>query len=323
VVRALITSLALVWSLGYAAAGIAWMLGVAGYPFAPRARQEPLSLIELLPQAYASPLIVLIALCGVGLASWLLITGRSPRRRAVRGILTAVFAGSLSAIVVVAVCDARIMAFVGYALSLRLQWPTPDIAHQGLMVLGALLWVGVAYAWSPNRGRRRSGPGAGDAGRVTVAARIAVMLAVVVPLLYATTRVLWLAGVPAGISEEMLREGQDSGLWWIGGGLALVAALGAVLTLGLVQRWGEVLPRWVPGLGGRRVPVMLAVVPATAASAVILTGGLMFVRLVLVDQMAIDENWATIGPELLWPVWGVALLCATVAYHRRRTGPRS
>ena len=38
----------------------------------------------------------------------------------------------------------------------------------------------------------------------------------------------------------------------------------ALLTLGLVRPWGEIVPVWVPRLGGRRIPPAAVVVPATA-----------------------------------------------------------
>jgi len=75
------------------------------------------------------------------------------------------------------------------------------------------------------------------------------------------------AGIPLGMSEERFRSGQESGTWIYGalflGNFILV---GAVLMPGLVQRWGEVFPRWMIGLAGRRVPIALAVVPASLAS---------------------------------------------------------
>jgi hypothetical protein len=82
--------------------------------------------------------------------------------------------------------------------------------------------------------------------------RWATYVAVVIPIPYAVTRWAWALGFPLGISEEFLREGQEVGLWWAGAALAVG---GAILTLGLVQRWGEVFPRWIPFLGGKRVPI--------------------------------------------------------------------
>ena len=49
--------------------------------------------------------------------------------------------------------------------------------------------------------------------------------------------------------DSCLREGQASGLWLAGAALATLAVVGALLTLGLVQRWGEDLPGWLPIIG--------------------------------------------------------------------------
>jgi hypothetical protein len=59
-----------------------------------------------------------------------------------------------------------------------------------------------------------------------------------------------LGGVRAGFGAPVLAA------------LATLAVGGAILTLGLIQRWGEVFPRWIPFVGGKRVPISLAVVPA-------------------------------------------------------------
>lgn len=151
--------------------------------------------------------------------------------------------------------------------------------------------------------------------------------AMVVPLLYAATRLAWAFGVPLGISAEFFREGQEVGLWQLGGVLGGMAVLGAVLTLGLVRPWGEVFPRWLPWIGGRRVPLALAFIPAALISLLVTSAGLMFLRIVLFGtftlgdfDIGLDENWAAIAPELFWPVWGVALGAATAGYYFRRRG---
>ena len=76
------------------------------------------------------------------------------------------------------------------------------------------------------------------------------------------------------MSEEYLRRGQESGMWISGLFLATFGLVGAVLMLGLVQRWGEVFPRWMIGLAGRRVPIALAVVPASIVSVLLIVGGI-------------------------------------------------
>ena len=109
--------------------------------------------------------------------------------------------------------------------------------------------------------------------------------------------------------------------------MATVAVGGAILTLGLVQRWGEVFPRWIPRLAGRRVPPALAIVPAALVSVLVTSAGLMFLRLTLLRTMGAvfpaisPENWAALAPELLWPLWGGALAAATLAYYYRRRDP--
>jgi hypothetical protein len=97
----------------------------------------------------------------------------------------------------------------------------------------------------------------------------------------------------------------------------MVDLAGAFLTLGLVQRWGEVFPRWVPFLSGKRVPPAMAIVPASLVSVMVTSAGLHVVRGFLVNGFP-AEGWATTAPGLLWPMWGVALGAATLAYYRRR-----
>jgi hypothetical protein len=79
-------------------------------------------------------------------------------------------------------------------------------------------------------------------------------------------------------------------------GLATVAVGGAILTLGLVQRWGEVFPRWIPFLSGKRVPIWLAVIPASLVAVIVTNAGLMFVRLTLDGALAFAEEGVGKGP---------------------------
>src|SRR6201995_787199 len=51
--------------------------------------------------------------------------------------------------------------------------------------------------------------------------------------------------------------------------LSIVSELLAFTAVGLVSTWGEVFPRWIPGLRGRRVPALAAVVPAALGAAVL------------------------------------------------------
>ena len=102
--------------------------------------------------------------------------------------------------------------------------------------------------------------------------------------------------------------------------------------LGLVQRWGEVFPRWMIGLAGRRVPIALAVVPASLVSVLLVVGGIaiwsglgqMVANMTAggLDSMGISGAIIfQLGPTLLFPVWGAALAVATLGYYYRRRGP--
>jgi hypothetical protein len=138
-------------------------------------------------------------------------------------------------------------------------------------------------------------------------------------VLYAVTRFAWAVGIPLGITDEFLDELHDTGMVWAGVGLGAFGVVGAILTLGLVQRWGERFPRWMVGLAGRRVPIKLATVPATGVAIAISAASLAFYgQPELFDELG--DGSLMIIPMALWPVWGFALGAATLAYHLRRRG---
>ena len=106
------------------------------------------------------------------------------------------------------------------------------------------------------------------------------------------------------------------------------------MMLGLVQRWGEVFPRWMIGLAGRRVPIALAVIPASLASVLLIVGGIgIWSGLTQMTANAVaagannmelaGEIIFQLGPTLLFPVWGASLAVATLGYYYRRRGPCS
>jgi hypothetical protein len=118
--------------------------------------------------------------------------------------------------------------------------------------------------------------------------------------------------------------------------LSIASELLAFTAVGLVARWGEVVPRWVPGLGGRRVPTYAAVIPATLG-AVVLTALWTWVAVSLAEGRDIQgrplaagfpldpHDWQGVlaltayAPLLAWgPLLGVL----TVAYARRRSPGR-
>ncbi|MER6300310.1 hypothetical protein ABT247_12160 [Kitasatospora sp. NPDC001539] len=126
--------------------------------------------------------------------------------------------------------------------------------------------------------------------------------------------------------------------WWLPLELyvVLLSAVSELLALsapGLVARWGEVFPHWLPVLRGRRVPVAAAVVPAAlGAVALVCLTALFTVMLSLgrtvqgrplgdgIPVFAGDWHTAVLlacyAPLLLW---GPLLAAVTVAYWRRRS----
>jgi hypothetical protein len=334
---------AMVWSLLYGVLGLYWLLGGQGFPFGRgNDPQAALSILADVQAETAAPIVAGLGLLGSAVA---LTMARGAGRGIVRVALLA-FAWIAAVALALLIPDYRLLMAAAYiplfVIGAPFGWPpgsffdvvTWPVLNQILCVIGGLCWAAAAVAYQ----RQTSGASAGS-GRsggtahwtTPVAAarwgRWATAVAMLIPLLYAATRWAWALGIPLGISEEFFREGQDVGLWWAGAGLATVAVAGALLTLGLVQRWGEVFPGWLPIVGGKRVPPALAIVPATLVAILVTTAGLMFVRLTLLGQIGElftfvgDDDWAVLAPELLWPLWGVALALATLAYFYRRRGP--
>ncbi|PSL01324.1 hypothetical protein CLV30_11454 [Haloactinopolyspora alba] len=82
-------------------------------------------------------------------------------------------------------------------------------------------------------------------------------------------------------------------------------------------------PRWIPVLRGRRVPIGLAVGPAMFVAAIVTSAGLGLYRSAFDGSALLSlrtDTWAAIGPELLWPLWGVALAAGALGYYLRRRG---
>jgi hypothetical protein len=106
----------------------------------------------------------------------------------------------------------------------------------------------------------------------------------------------------------------------------------AFLAVGLIARWGEEVPAWVPRLGGRRLPTNAVVVPA-AAGAVVLTTLWTTVCVTSAagvtiqgDPLPADNPLRASGWRLVvfllaylpLMLWGPLLGGLTVAYRRRR-----
>ncbi|MEU2800531.1 MULTISPECIES: hypothetical protein [unclassified Streptomyces] len=140
-------------------------------------------------------------------------------------------------------------------------------------------------------------------------------------------RLAMAVGIPVGYSDEVLRT--DYGI--PGSGyvvlplISLAQEAAALLTLGLISKWGLIAPRWLPFIGGRPVRPMAAVVPA-ALGALILTV-VTFSQLMIWDS--VDQDTLTGGHRALmgWCyapllLWGPLLAAVTVSYYLRRRRER-
>jgi hypothetical protein len=297
------------WALAYGATGVGWALGMPGYPWG-ASDPDPDGALSIL--AGTTPRF------GWWIAAFsllVLVTVLARRSRAALWL-----AWPIAAVLVLVIPDSRLMMGVAYTpvllvaplfgwlegTTLADAWHWP-VLNQLVCVLGGLLLASVAMSRSRG-GSRWFTPERG---------RVAVYIAVGVPLVYCATRWAWALGIPLGVSAEFLAEG-EGGLWLAGAYLATFGALGGILTLGLTQRWGEIFPRWMLGLRGKRVPPLLAVIPAGFVSIIVTVAGITYIRWTIAGRFEMAE-WGAWLPECFWPIWGAALATATIAYHRRRT----
>lgn len=315
------------WAATFLALTVLALAGRTGHPWAP----EQASALGGLSGTHMSWCVAAIAL--VVLTAQAVVVA-APHRGAIRAAgMVLVVVGILVAVVI---SDVRALAFLGYLpmLLLALVDLGPVAGHldgsvlldSGTAFVHALAGVAIVVAGvgALDRARPADSDAAGRWRRWARWGRPAVAVAVVVPLVYAVTRLAWALGVPLGIRQDTLDE-LDSGRY-AGLGLALFAIAGAWLTTGLRARWGEVFWTWVPRWGGRPVPVGLALGPGLVVAGAVTSAGLSFWRLVLTGELwrvpGAPSDWAAWGPELFWPLWGPALAVACLAHlGRRSSGP--
>ncbi|MBB6171914.1 hypothetical protein HNR23_001974 [Nocardiopsis mwathae] len=333
---------AVLWSGLYAVLAAYWALTGHGFPYgaAPDAAvTEPLA-------GRFGPGVAWGAVLLAGVPAALLGAAMLRGVRAGRPVLIAV--GALLSVQLLALMTSvdllTLLGYVPYALvsvftdpesaaAFAAKATEAGVLHQLLCLVGGFLWALATVAYARRTGdaclrcgRAQGGEGWRSPRNAARWGRAAVYLAVVTPVLYAFTRFAWAFGVPLGISEEFLREGQETGMWTSGAFLAAFGLVGAVLTLGLTQRWGEVFPRWMVGPAGRRVPVSLAVVPATLVAVLLVVAGIAMwsgYAEMVAETVSGDEMGALllgVLPTALFPLWGAALGAATLAYYYRRRG---
>ncbi|KWT58543.1 hypothetical protein ADL21_28410 [Streptomyces albus subsp. albus] len=120
-------------------------------------------------------------------------------------------------------------------------------------------------------------------------------------------------------------------VWWAVPyvfGLSIVSEALALLSFGLVRGWGETVPRWLPVIGGKRIPPFAAVVPAALGG----LGATAFWAPTLLHWLNVPGFeglgfssiwWEVLAKVCITPgmLWGPLVLALTCAYYVRRCRP--
>jgi hypothetical protein len=152
--------------------------------------------------------------------------------------------------------------------------------------------------------------------------RVVTAIAIVAPLPYSLSRLLWAAGIPIGIDEDLLREFDSPGV----GSLyilllALLPEITAWFTREFVASRRVTIPASLPHVGSRSVR-RAAVVAALIVPITILTGFNFWSLGPITEGFVIPpENdglpgWSFWGQVATFWVWGVSLTIAVAAYWR-------
>ncbi|AUY54256.1 hypothetical protein EH183_16010 [Streptomyces sp. CB01881] len=144
-------------------------------------------------------------------------------------------------------------------------------------------------------------------------------------------RIVFGLGIPVGFSggtaELAARYNPGWGTVYVVVLSALAESL-AFLTVGLVRPWGEVVPGWIPLIGGRRVHPLAAIVPAVLGSVILTRLGMAALFGGWSSSMSDPEaphGFAGLVMTLCYlplVAWGPLLALVTFAYARRTLGRR-
>ncbi|MDQ4489666.1 hypothetical protein RBS60_05585 [Sinomonas sp. ASV486] len=210
-------------SLAYAAAVLGWIALGHPYPLGAGTRPSPDLLSSGWPWEPAAGVAVAAALAGAGLGALL------SRRRAPSALLTGgavAFAAAVALAFLTLIAESGMLAVAGYLPLLVVKafsdpaWfdgrdiPWDQFVNEYAVLAVAGLWAGAAVvAVRENRGRcaacgrRDTHDGAPRSPRHWVT--FATWTAVAIPLVYATTRFAWVAGIPLGINATAYASLRD------------------------------------------------------------------------------------------------------------------
>ncbi len=234
----------------------------------------------------------------VGIAVFVTLT---VLRRPWLGILLAAIAAALVTVAVLQLEAAVLIPRIIGAFAGILPQATLALAHV-IAAAGLVVWTITA----------NEAPGA--LARAVSRHRVAItVVGAACALPYAFARASWLTPWPLfGGSMEAFAQAPEMRLTGLLLGLGML--VGGVLTLGLIMPWGERFPRYLAWVGGRDVPVALAVIPATVVSVLFTAAGIEFV---IAGVGAVEESAYLLVMFPFW-LWGPMLGLATWAYVMRR-----
>lgn len=160
-------------------------------------------------------------------------------------------------------------------------------------------------------------------------AAVAGWLSLLLPIPSVLWRLAMLAGVDTGFAEaDFYRSSTET--------VAYVAALdvvemgAAILVFGLIRPWGEVVPRWVPGVGGRIIPRYVPTALGAAGAVLLcLVIGSVLVALISVWSgmtdgwtpdagMSAAERTVLLVAYIPFFCWPIAVCVTVVGYWLRR-----
>ncbi|MFD7616291.1 hypothetical protein, partial [Streptomyces sp. NPDC059802] len=112
-------------------------------------------------------------------------------------------------------------------------------------------------------------------------------------------------------------------------GLSVLSEVTAILAIGLVRRWGEAAPAWIPIIAGKHIRPMAAVVPAVIGGLIL---ALMFTDIPIGDDRRLtaygvigtvdytNDAWQALATVCVSPIgaWGPIVIVLAIAYYRGR-----
>ena len=173
------------------------------------------------------------------------------------------------------------------------------------------------------------GPLAAGVPRWAVVTAYLIHLAVLPSCVWRVAGVVFGAPMTEPSAEQSGGQGlqmvPDDWAWLYVIGLSIISEALAFLSFGLVRRWGEVFPRWIPVLHGQPVPIRAAVIPAAIGSVllVMLCAWYLYADLVLIGpgEGPVTHGWQTVAFAVAYVpllAWGPLLGVLTMHYYRRR-----